>query len=1793
MKKIHMIAALLAMMLPITQVWATGTTYYAAIKANVSSSGGGKVYASTSDSETSSSYGDSTTATATGSSNVDGDSASITLYAFAKADYGYKLSGWSTTDGGTILSKSNVNPYSITITSSNTSSSPTPEQYYAVFEPNTSYVVSLVKPEVGVSSYTVTGPTGFSGSGLSNGGDMTAYAGESYSFSCAVAEGYEFVKWTVNGADAGTSTTLTKTFSSASTVQAVVSKLVTYYATCQAVPAGCSYKVGSTTVSGTEQQVSGYGTLSVTLSAPTAANGYLFAGWYMIENGNKTIFSTDNSTTVTRKSDVTLGADFVAITAPVMLMTTAGAVDYDDFDAAFAAAKSGDTLKVVGSGTLTATTAVAIGVTLEVASGVTLTVASGATLYIDGSVTVNGTISGTVSKCTKLVQQTGNNGEPYNPYDGDEKYQVKYWKTAITTPSISVSSSATHMTIVNGRGETVYRGATANAFVCTTDKSVAINHIRGVKASYSSATDAYNAVGKHSHNVSSTSCNLMGSAASELVLLTAAGSVNVGSSNPLNSGFIADCAGYNISFTSKQFANAVNVVVVNGATVSSSKLTNARLTVVNCATVKGAGTDGINNNQASYYTSVHVYDSGTPSSFNLAKSGVTLEVGTPGVCFFSGGPYSPNPAFGSYSNNYHVYGGSFSSNPTSYLATNDLEAPKEGNYWVVRRIVPTVNVAKVGSTEYESLQEAVNAAASSSGTVELLPGIAEVELDAPVTVASGTTVTIDLAGYAVTAPNGAIVNNGTLYLQDTSTFNVPGSITTASGNIIVNNGTMDVTYGKYTGNIQLNGGTFTTHFGEFVGTVSVASGLSPKIVANIRGGQFSRSMPELLRDGYSEVYYKVAPSDPMRYWVGQFPTPLVTQTSYSSAEKAWKLDFLSSSDLALYKKATARNAHSSLADWQRRAELYSSIQPWAAYVLDCGLVFDRAVTADSVTFYGKTQVSTSQSVDKDLAANEDFPALAHRIYEMGSTPYTYGRSIDEIGTITAGVKNNLTANVGTVCTVDLRVCTQQSASVYKKVKALIDIRYMLGGKKAAIDRGGSRLAYDSLSAAFAAVQDGETVLVGADSTDNVTLPARAGTYTIDPYGFDWTGTTTAASGFRIVSQTESTSLAVAQGVQSAKAITYVVESENAVTRIAVPTAVSGLVYDGTVQIGVAPGTGYTLSGNTATAAGTYTATATLADNYEWSDGTTDAKTITWSIGKAPLTITVADKTVVRGNAVTYTLSYDGFVGDEDESSLTTAATVTSAYDPAATDGAATYAITATGAASGNYAISYVPGTITVVPAVAKIGGTFYAALADALGSVTDANAATITLLADVSGDGIIVPSSRNITIDFGGFTCTMNGEPVAGSTGTETYAFQLQQDSTVKFMNGTIYSANASTLVQNYADLTLESMTLTLNNSGRNGVYTLSNNNGTTTIKDTTINANPTTGSVALGVRRYSSYPSVSVTVTGSSAINGDIKVCVDGNDVKEGATLMLDGGTVTGGIKMGAGAEFATVREKDAFNQAAPAGYAWVSDGENAGTSTLKKLYTVKFVDQHGNTYANGEFSLPSGTPAAEIEAKAATVAVVLPEGYIGYGWAPAFEAIVAADQTYAVVFTLGDKFICPVGDGGVKIARDWYDSYVRPNVENAPAVTDGTQPGSDALAGAAAALSTMAPNGVRYWQNYVLGLTGAADEKFTIRGAAPEIEEKTGDPTGNYVIIGELAVPTGWEATDVKVGTANAKSGYTVNANYKLVVRNADGTLSELEDVVPVPVTSAAPELLVPMDVAANKSLAIVIEITVEPAG
>ena len=147
--------------------------------------------------------------------------------------------------------------------------------------------------------------------------------------------------------------------------------------------------------------------------------------------------------------------------------------------------------------------------------------------------------------------------------------------------------------------------------------------------------------------------------------------------------------------------------------------------------------------------------------------------------------------------------------------------------------------------------------------------------------------------------------------------------------------------------------------------------------------------------------------------------------------------------------------------------------------------------------------------------------------------------------------------------------------------------------------------------------------------------------------------------------------------------------------------------------------------------------------------------------------------------------------------------------------------------------------------VAKIGDTTYATLKAAIDAVPSngGTPTTITVLRNVTDAvGMTVPSGKNFIVDFGGYTYTVN-KPGAGSKNTESQAFQLLKDSTIVFKNGTLRVAednlvpspiadsspvkytNIRRLIQCYADLTLEDMTIDGTNQYGGASYVMSFNN--------------------------------------------------------------------------------------------------------------------------------------------------------------------------------------------------------------------------------------------------------------------------------------------------------------------------------------------------------------------------------
>ena len=201
----------------------------------------------------------------------------------------------------------------------------------------------------------------------------------------------------------------------------------------------------------------------------------------------------------------------------------------------------------------------------------------------------------------------------------------------------------------------------------------------------------------------------------------------------------------------------------------------------------------------------------------------------------------------------------------------------------------------------------------------------------------------------------------------------------------------------------------------------------------------------------------------------------------------------------------------------------------------------------------------------------------------------------------------------------------------------------------------------------------------------------------------------------------------------------------------------------------------------------------------------------------------------------------------------------------------------------------------------ELNGTRYDTLQDAVNAAGEGD--TITLLGSTVGSGVKVASEKNFTIDFGGFTYTVNDETV-GSTGTKTNGFQILKDSNITMQNGTILAGEyAKILIQNYSDLKLNNMVLDARDNSSVS-YVMSNNCGNVQIiGNTSIYARP--GQKAFDVYYWpdNGYADgVTVTIDTTGEIVGDVEYGSDGTaagkaDIAEKAALNVVNGKIDGEI--------------------------------------------------------------------------------------------------------------------------------------------------------------------------------------------------------------------------------------------------------------------------------------------------------
>ena len=301
MKKIHVIAALLAILMPtVLLAGGSSTTYYAALKAQVSGncSGMGKVYAGTSNSAPSaSSYDASSSQTSAQESTTQNSTKD--LYAFALPNDGYEFVGWSRSNNGSDLGKGTAVGDAYRITASvtfNSESSPNAQTWYATFKEKVLDAFSITFETSANGTYTVDGAAPANKTGLTKATSVILASSDS-----------NFLNWNINGTVVNNNphtlsctenTTVSADFLTADQVTSVttISDLTSALSNAAykkiIVPSGTSLTVakGSTVTVPAGKQLVVDGTLNVigtvSNSGVISGSGKLYKISYLIDQGD-------------------------------------------------------------------------------------------------------------------------------------------------------------------------------------------------------------------------------------------------------------------------------------------------------------------------------------------------------------------------------------------------------------------------------------------------------------------------------------------------------------------------------------------------------------------------------------------------------------------------------------------------------------------------------------------------------------------------------------------------------------------------------------------------------------------------------------------------------------------------------------------------------------------------------------------------------------------------------------------------------------------------------------------------------------------------------------------------------------------------------------------------------------------------------------------------------------------------------------------------------------------------------------------------------------------------------------------------------------------------------------------------------------------------------------------------------------------------------------------------------------------------------------------------------------------
>ena len=273
----------------------------------------------------------------------------------------------------------------------------------------------------------------------------------------------------------------------------------------------------------------------------------------------------------------------------------------------------------------------------------------------------------------------------------------------------------------------------------------------------------------------------------------------------------------------------------------------------------------------------------------------------------------------------------------------------------------------------------------------------------------------------------------------------------------------------------------------------------------------------------------------------------------------------------------------------------------------------------------------------------------------------------------------------------------------------------------------------------------------------------------------------------------------------------------------------------------------------------------------------------------------------------------------------------------------------------DYKLAYADGKYTVVEKnyVAQAGEAKFETLAEAVAAGSE-----VTLLKDVTGAGVVI--NKDVTIDFGGFTYTVN-EGV-GSKGTETLGLQILKENNVTLKNGTLTSEgeNIKMLINNYANLTVDNMQLV--DATDYIQYVLSNNCGEVAIIGSEITAD---GAIALDACEYANYALPTVTVEEGSTINGNVEVS---------ATLNMNG-TLNGAIVLN-GAN-GVVNGAEGLDITTTVADHKVVRGEDGAYTVVAKHYVAKIGEQGYESFAEAVAAAKDGDTITLLEDVATSLTI------------------------------------------------------------------------------------------------------------------------------------------------------------------------------------------------------------------------